>query len=68
MYLHIGNEVTVTTDEIIAVINGKYEDAERKAIYSALPKGKKIISSVLTDNGVYYSAINSLTLQKRAFL
>ncbi len=66
MYLHIGNDITVRTKDIIAILDGKYVDKMRPTITEALPDGKKIRSSVLTDTAVYYSAINSLTLQNRA--
>ena len=66
MYLHIGNNVIVPAEEIIAVIDGKFDDKTRQTITDAVPKGKTVRSTVLTDDAVYFSAINATTLQSRS--
>ena len=65
MYLHIGNNVSLRTCEIIAILKGKVTFPDKKTITDSLPEGKQVRSSILTDDAVYLSTINSKTLLAR---
>lgn len=66
MYLHIGNNVSLRTCDIIAILKGQITFPDRKTVTTAMPKGKKVRASVLTDDAVYWSTINSATLFMRS--
>lgn len=77
MYLHIGGDVTVSLEEVIAIIDlevsGK-EEATRE--FLSLAADERLVrhigpeesgkSVVITTRGVYYSPISTGTLLKRA--
>ena len=75
MYLHIGNDLAVPFNDIIAILN--LETSNRAATTrDFLKKSKSMInpnsqknnykSCVVTNRAVYYSTISSGTLFKRA--
>lgn len=77
MFLHLGDDVSVSIGDIVAIydfslfadgVNKKFfERYEKKGLVkSNLPDGKKPRSAVVTDEGIYLSLISSATLQKRA--
>ncbi|HHV61158.1 MAG TPA: DUF370 domain-containing protein [Firmicutes bacterium] len=76
MFLHLGGDVSVSTKELIAILDmsltarsgatGEYlkairEDGLVKDVSGGSPK-----SIVITDGHVYLSAISPLTLKRRA--
>ena len=78
MYVHIGKDVVINSDDIIAILDWE-TDRERNAnlvFYKNWKEQKKPIfacreesqikSLVLTDQQIYLSAISCQTLKKRA--
>ncbi|OIK05685.1 protein of unknown function [Bacillus sp. OV322] len=74
MYLHIGEDILVKTDDVIAILDKQIlhssaitqEFLEKKeSIISNLAKGS-IKSVVITDKHVFYSPLASGTLKKRS--
>lgn len=77
MFLHLGNDYLLSTDEIIAIVNLDNEDplnrptkdiieigiAERKLI--RICDAGKEKSLIITSDKIYLSPISSITLQKR---
>ncbi len=76
MLLHLGENVSVTKEEIIAIIdytvfdtavNKKFiETHSRRNRLEKISGNKKTKSLVLTTQGIYLSPISSGTLQKRS--
>ena len=74
MYLHIGEDILVKTDEVIAILDKQlldcspftHEFLERKADKIVNLAKTSIKSIVITDNHVYYSPLASGTLKKRS--
>ena len=72
MYLHIGDDILVHTDEIVAILDKKLLDSspileeflQKKAEIHVAKKSIKSI--VVTNKHVYYSPLASVTLKKRA--
>jgi hypothetical protein len=76
MFLHLGEDTVITTDKIIGIFDidtSTVNKATRDYLAKA-EKGKKVIyvnydlpkSFVVTDDAVYISPINTITLHKRA--
>ena len=68
MFLHLGNEVLIPTDNIIIIGDSNICDkmTREKINDSPIPKGKQPKAAVITDQAVYLSIISPLTLMKRA--
>jgi extracellular matrix regulatory protein B len=74
MYLHIGEDILVHTDEIVAILDKKLLDSspilaeflQQKADITIHLTEKSIKSIVVTTKHVYYSPLASVTLTKRA--
>lgn len=76
MYLHLGGDCMVKNSEVIAVFNLRHPQSLIYQEYVAKNQGKyKIVdasggedfsSCILTADTLYFSAISSLTLKKRA--
>ena len=74
MYLHIGDDILVHTDEIVAILDKKLLDSspileeflQQKAEITLHLAKKSIKSIVVTTKYVYYSPLASVTLKKRA--
>lgn len=74
MYLHLGDECSVSFGSIIAICDIKRQEAgEESPVASLLQEKEKIRildekprSVVVTDDALYFSAISSLSLKKRA--
>ncbi|MED1202700.1 extracellular matrix regulator RemB [Heyndrickxia acidicola] len=74
MYIHLGEDVMVRTDEIVAILDKK--SIQVSAIMDGFlnSKDKKIInlakgdfkSLVITDHRIYLSPLASITLNKRS--
>ena len=64
MYLHIGNDISLRTRDIIIICDAKLIDVPNADTSAVLP-GKEPKSAVITDKGVYLSIINAPTLKKR---
>ncbi|MDR2006469.1 MAG: hypothetical protein LBP78_04415 [Acidaminococcales bacterium] len=64
MYLHIGSGVVVDTKKVIGVFNLK--GLKENLFCTEEFKREGDFSCVLTDEGVFFSELSSLTLQKRA--
>lgn len=74
MYLHIGEDILVKTDEVIAILDKNLlnssptmeEFLQKKAeVTQNLAKGS-IKSIVITNTVVYYSPLASATLKRRS--
>lgn len=74
MYLHIGEDILVHTDEIVAILDKKLLDSssilaeflqQKENITLHLAK-RSVKSIVVTTKHVYYSPLSSVTLTKRA--
>jgi extracellular matrix regulatory protein B len=74
MYLHVGEEITIKTKDIIAIIDQESAKASplmdefvnhRKGIVFNVAKGK-FKSVVITLDKVYFSPFSSGTLKKRS--
>lgn len=79
MYLHIGGDVAVSLNEVIAIIDleiGRKKEATREFLSLAaedqavvhIGKGEREKSVVITKRSIYYSPISTATLLKRAHL
>lgn len=76
MFIHLGGDVMVKEDEVIAIFDIKTEEASEKTaeFLKRAGENKKTIvidredtkSFVVTIEYLYYSPISSLTLKKRA--
>lgn len=74
MYLHIGDDILVHTDEIVAILDKKLlesspilaEFLQQKAEVTLHLAQKSIKSIVVTTKHVYYSPLASVTLKKRS--
>ena len=74
MYLHIGEDILVHTDEIVAILDKKLLDSspilaeflQQKADQQFDLTKKSIKSIVVTTKHVYYSSLASVTLKKRS--
>ena len=74
MYLHIGDDILVHTDEIVAILDKKLLDSspifkeflQQKAEMTLHLAKKSIKSIVVTTKHVYYSPLSSMTLTKRS--
>ena len=74
MYLHIGEDILVHTDEIVAILDKKLLDSspilaeflQQKADITIHLTEKSIKSIVVTTKHVYYSPLASMTLTKRS--
>lgn len=74
MYLHIGDDILVHTDEIVAILDKKLLDSspilaeflQQKAEVTLHLAEKSIKSIVVTTKHVYYSPLASVTLKKRS--
>ncbi len=74
MYLHIGDDILVHTDEIVAILDKKLlesspilaEFLQQKAEVTLHLAKKSIKSIVVTTKHVYYSPLASVTLKKRS--
>ncbi len=60
MYLHIGSDMMLQTDSIIGI----FDVSTVKTFFP--PTANKYSSGILTDKGLFFSEISSLTLKKRA--
>lgn len=74
MYLHVGEEITIKTNEIVAIINQESAKTSplmeefvnhRKELVFNVAKGK-YKSVVITLDKVYFSPFSSGTLKKRS--
>jgi len=69
MYLHIGNEIVIPCQEIIAILNlataGNSDTAAREEAKEETGT-ENLKSCIITAGKVYYSTISSGTLMKRA--
>lgn len=72
MYLHIGDDILVHTNEIVAILDKKLLDSspifaeflqQKEEIHAAK---RSIKSIVVTNKHVYYSPLASATLKKRS--
>lgn len=75
MFLHLGADVVIPLKNVIAITEMKSgESAINNLFLQKMRQEKKTIdiaednpqSFIITDNGIYLSAISSLTLKKRA--
>lgn len=74
MYLHIGEDVLVKTDEVIAILDKKMlqsspimnEFLEKKIDMTNHLAKNSVKSIVVTDQQIYYSPLASATLKKRS--
>lgn len=74
MFLHLGNNQVVETEEIISIHDyALFQREENRDFFARLEKSGRLIrlenepkSLVLTEENAYFSAISSLTLKKRA--
>lgn len=76
MFLHLGADTVITIRDVISITYIKKSKSNiNKEFLSNAYKNKKVIdisennpkSFIVTNSGVYLSAISSLTLKKRAF-
>jgi hypothetical protein len=74
MYLHIGEDILVKTDDVIAILDKQLLQSspimqeflkKKEKVTLNLAKGS-IKSIVITDKHVYYSPLASGTLKKRS--
>ncbi|RFU67248.1 DUF370 domain-containing protein [Peribacillus saganii] len=74
MYLHVGEDILIKTDDIIAILDKQLFDQssitedflkQREQVSLNLAKGS-IKSVVITDKHIYYSPLSSGTLKKRS--
>ena len=74
MYLHIGEDILVKTDDVIAILDKKLLQAspimsefleKRVDVISHLTKNS-VKSIVVTEKQVYYSPLASVTLKRRS--
>ncbi|CAH0344882.1 MULTISPECIES: extracellular matrix regulator RemB [unclassified Bacillus (in: firmicutes)] len=74
MYLHIGEDILVKTNEVIAILDKQLLQSsplileflkEKEEVTLNLSKGS-IKSIVVTDEHIYYSPLSSGTLKKRS--
>jgi hypothetical protein len=74
MYLHIGEDILVNTDEIVAILDKKLlesspihaEFLQQKADITLHLAKNSVKSIVVTTKHVYYSPLASVTLKKRS--
>ncbi|MFJ7752618.1 extracellular matrix regulator RemB [Peribacillus muralis] len=74
MYLHIGEDILVKTDDVIAILDKKLLQAspimneflEKKSDVTSHLTKNSVKSIVVTDKQVYYSPLASATLKKRS--
>lgn len=74
MYLHIGEDVLVKTDDVIAILDKKMlqsspimnEFLEKKIDMTNHLAKNSVKSIVVTDQQIYYSPLASATLKKRS--
>ncbi|GAB4256988.1 extracellular matrix regulator RemB [Thermincola ferriacetica] len=77
MFLHLGGDVIIPKEEIIAIIdmqsakkaeNNKefIDQAENEELIFEITKKSKAKSFIVTSNNVFFSPISSLTLKKRS--
>ncbi|OZI12439.1 extracellular matrix regulator RemB [Bacillus sp. FJAT-42315] len=72
MYVHIGDDIILQIDNIIAIVDQQTVDVTSKQtigiIYDdTLLKSGNFKSIVVTDNQLYLSSFSSNTLKKRIF-
>jgi extracellular matrix regulatory protein B len=74
MYLHIGEDILVKSNDVIAILDKQLLQSspilleflqKKEEVILNLAKGS-IKSIVITDNHVYYSPLASATLKKRS--
>ncbi|PLS15798.1 DUF370 domain-containing protein [Bacillus sp. M6-12] len=74
MYLHVGEDILIKTDDIIAILDKQLFDQspitedflkQREEISINLAK-RSIKSVVITDKHIYYTPLSSGTLKKRS--
>ncbi|WP_409303568.1 extracellular matrix regulator RemB [Peribacillus sp. SCS-155] len=74
MYLHIGEDILVKTDDVIAILDKQLLQSspifqeflnKKEGMTTNLAKGS-VKSIVVTDKHVYYSPLASGTLKKRS--
>lgn len=73
MFLHIGNDEVIKSNEIIVIVN--YQLAKETNQLRTINDGKEVIqlvnkeaqtkSIIMTKDKVYYSPLSSMTLKKR---
>ncbi|MGG0248042.1 extracellular matrix/biofilm biosynthesis regulator RemA family protein [Peribacillus frigoritolerans] len=74
MYLHIGEDILVKTDDVIAILDKKLLQAspimseflEKKSDVTSHLAKNSVKSIVVTDKQIYYSPLASSTLKKRS--
>lgn len=74
MYLHIGEDVLINTDDIVTILDKKLlesspilaEFLQQKADITLHLEKNSIKSIVVTTKYVYYSPLSSMTLTKRS--
>jgi extracellular matrix regulatory protein B len=74
MYLHIGEDILVKTDDVIAILDKKLlqsspimsEFLEKRIDVTYHLAKNSLKSIVVTDKKVYYSPLASATLKKRS--
>ena len=74
MFLHLGSDVSVALNDVIAINDYSYLKTINKEFLKNMRSKKFIIdisendpkSFVITDKKIYLSAISSVTLKKRA--
>lgn len=78
MYLHLGGDVLIKKEDIIAIIDlemmkvnqnnriflGKMKNYHKNVIYISEPGREKTL--IVTNNDLYFSPISSVTLFKRS--
>lgn len=78
MFLHLGGDIIIPESEIICIINLDTVDntpATREFLRARRDEdktfqvvdGSPAKSAVITDSGIYFSSIASITLYKRAY-
>jgi hypothetical protein len=74
MYLYIGEDTLVKTDEIVAILDKKLLESspsladflQRKADITLHLAKNSVKSIVVTSKHIYYSPLTSVTLKKRS--
>lgn len=77
MFLHLGNDISVRTSDIISIHDYEiFRSGENNACFESMKKKNAVINSkgllkdmkslVVTKDYLYLSAISSLTLKRRA--
>ncbi len=67
MYLHLGSDVMIPVTKIIGIFDLPVMEASSLSMpWADGMKNGKYTSFLLTDTGIFFSEISSITLKKRA--